>query len=355
MLKHKRAIGLLVLCLCLLAPVWPAAADDDSLTHTVVAGETLFRIALRYGVDMNELAQLNNITDVRRIYAGQVLHIPGLTLPDSSPEVANPLVAASPTVHVIQRGETLQIIANRYGITVQEILDANEIPNPNRIYAGQQLNLWLPETAVPAAASPDVQAAVDQAVQTGQPIVHVVQPGEHLSQIGRMYGVNWHTLAQVNNITNPDRVFAGTQLTIPLPGTITDLGIMTPMDNGPGPRVGTGREIVVVLSTQRIYAYENGVLQRSAIVSTGLPATPTVQGEYAVYRKLDSQTMSGPGYSLPNVQWVMYFYQAYAIHGTYWHNNFGQPMSRGCVNLTNDEAYWFYNFASIGTPVYVRY
>jgi lipoprotein-anchoring transpeptidase ErfK/SrfK len=103
------------------------------------------------------------------------------------------------------------------------------------------------------------------------------------------------------------------------------------------------------------YAYEDGDLKFSALVSTGLPYTPTLQGEYAIYYRLASQTMSGPGYYLPNVQWVQYFYSGYALHGTYWHENFGNPMSHGCVNLTNDDAKWLYDFGEIGTPVYVQY
>ncbi|MBZ0292069.1 MAG: L,D-transpeptidase, partial [Anaerolineae bacterium] len=104
----------------------------------------------------------------------------------------------------------------------------------------------------------------------------------------------------------------------------------------------------------RIYAYENGQLRYNALVSTGLPQTPTVQGNFNIYLRYETQTLSGPGYYLPGVQWVMYFYQGYAIHGTYWHNNFGQPMSRGCVNLTNEDALWFFNFAPKGTPVLVQ-
>jgi lipoprotein-anchoring transpeptidase ErfK/SrfK len=93
---------------------------------------------------------------------------------------------------------------------------------------------------------------------------------------------------------------------------------------------------------------------RTVIVSTGLWGTPTVQGDYRIYWKLTSQTMSGPGYYLPGVPWVMYFYQGYAIHGTYWHNNFGQPMSHGCVNLPTDQAEWFFRWAEVGTPVHVQ-
>ena len=60
-------------------------------------------------------------------------------------------------------------------------------------------------------------------------------------------------------------------------------------------------------------------------------------------------------YYLPGVPWVMYFFQGYAIHGTYWHHNFGKPMSHGCVNLTIEDAKWFYNWAEIGTTVVTHY
>ena len=51
---------------------------------------------------------------------------------------------------------------------------------------------------------------------------------------------------------------------------------------------------------------------------------------------------AGTYYSLPNVEWVQYFYQDYSFHGTYWHNNFGNPMSHGCVNMTNEDAEWLF-------------
>jgi lipoprotein-anchoring transpeptidase ErfK/SrfK len=114
------------------------------------------------------------------------------------------------------------------------------------------------------------------------------------------------------------------------------------------------KKIVVRLNQQRVYAYENGQLVRTVLASTGLPATPTVQGTYRIYIKREAQTMTGPGYYLPDVPYVMYFYQGYGLHGTYWHDNFGRPMSHGCVNLPTPEAKWFYEWAEIGTPVVVR-
>ncbi|NJC95915.1 MAG: hypothetical protein C3F07_16410 [Anaerolineales bacterium] len=115
------------------------------------------------------------------------------------------------------------------------------------------------------------------------------------------------------------------------------------------------RWIDVDLTNQRVYAYEGETVVNSFIVSTGTWLTPTVTGEYKIYVKYRSAKMSGPGYYLPNVPYIMYFYKGYGLHGTYWHNNFGTPMSHGCVNLTIDDAAWLYNWASVGTLVNVHY
>jgi lipoprotein-anchoring transpeptidase ErfK/SrfK len=93
----------------------------------------------------------------------------------------------------------------------------------------------------------------------------------------------------------------------------------------------------------------------SYTVSTGVSRTPTVVGEFRIWVKVTIQAMSGPGYYLPNVPWVMYFYEDYGIHGTYWHDNFGTPMSAGCVNMTIDDAKTMFEFAEVGTIVKVHY
>lgn len=79
--------------------------------------------------------------------------------------------------------------------------------------------------------------------------------------------------------------------------------------------------IDVNLSQQILYAYEWDTLVASFYVSTGLPDTPTVTGTYHVWVKLLYDDMAGPGYYLPDVPYVMYFYRGYGIHGTYWHSN----------------------------------
>lgn len=124
----------------------------------------------------------------------------------------------------------------------------------------------------------------------------------------------------------------------------------------PDPPVsGEERWIDVNLSQQSAAAYEGDQVVRTFIVSTGTYLHPTVVGQYRIYVKYRYDDMKGPGYFLPNVPYVMYFYQGYGLHGTYWHHNFGTPMSHGCVNFSIPDAAWLYDFASIGTLVNVHY
>lgn len=139
----------------------------------------------------------------------------------------------------------------------------------------------------------------------------------------------------------------------------TDTPVIPPTYEPPTPvplPSGDGEHwIDVDLSQQRVYAYEGSVVVNSFIVSTGIWQHPTVTGQYHIYIKLLYANMSGPGYYLPNVPYTMYFYKGYALHGTYWHHNFGTPMSHGCVNLSIPDAEWLYNFASVGTLVNIHY
>ncbi|MEX2028218.1 MAG: L,D-transpeptidase [Candidatus Curtissbacteria bacterium] len=117
--------------------------------------------------------------------------------------------------------------------------------------------------------------------------------------------------------------------------------------------------IEIDLSEQKLYMKEGESNIASFLVSTGKWA-PTPTGDYRVWTKLRYTTMSGGNkalgtyYSLPNVPYTMYFYQGYGIHGAYWHNNFGNTMSHGCVNMKPEEAGIVFNWAQVGTRVVVR-
>jgi lipoprotein-anchoring transpeptidase ErfK/SrfK len=147
---------------------------------------------------------------------------------------------------------------------------------------------------------------------------------------------------------------------LPTPtATLTATPLPTPtstrVSGEPPPSTALGEKwIQLDLSEQRLTAYEGETPMLTALVSTGIARMPTPLGEYTIFRKVRSQVMSGPGYYLPNVEYVSYFHKGYAIHGTYWHNNFGHPMSHGCVNLTNADAQWIYEWAPKGTRVLVQ-
>ncbi len=132
-------------------------------------------------------------------------------------------------------------------------------------------------------------------------------------------------------------------------------------DFGPGPQQGAWKEVVVSISQQAMWAYEADQMVMSSLVSTGtaeVPETTTPIGSHAVIAKFDVQTMegtiSGEHYRVEDVPYVMYIDDfGNALHGTYWHSNFGAPMSHGCINLPMDVAAWMYAWADLGTAVSV--
>ena len=134
--------------------------------------------------------------------------------------------------------------------------------------------------------------------------------------------------------------------------------LLTAQPTGAAPVAHQGRWLLVDLARQHLYAYDGTNLVRDIAVSTGVAAHPTPVGAFRIHQRFASQRMVGPGYDLPNVPYVQYFgndqlswHQGFSLHGTYWHHNFGHPMSHGCVNLPTDFAAWLWNWAGIGTPV----
>lgn len=133
----------------------------------------------------------------------------------------------------------------------------------------------------------------------------------------------------------------------------------------PGRRVWEGRPvrkyIEVSLSKQRLYAYENGRKVREFPISSGVARFGTPVGDFEIQRRKVSTRMRweyGPNhpdnYDIPGVPHVQYFNGPYALHGAFWHNNFGRPMSHGCVNLPLNEARWLYSWADYGDKVFIR-
>jgi lipoprotein-anchoring transpeptidase ErfK/SrfK len=122
-----------------------------------------------------------------------------------------------------------------------------------------------------------------------------------------------------------------------------------------------GRWVNVNVSQQVVTAYEDGVPVKVTLASTGTSKNPTELGTWKIAWRLPKKDMTGGSkakgdyYYLKNVPYPQYFHNSgEALHGTYWHDNFGRPLSHGCVNLSTPMAKWFYGWAGIGTVVYVH-
>ncbi len=262
-----------------------------------------------------------------------------------------PIAAASPGFVIVTWGDTLYSVAARNGTTVAALVRANGLPNPNFIYAGQRL-------VIPTGSSGNVPAPAPSAS------VYTVQYGDTLAAIAARYGTTLSAMMRANGIYNPNFIYAGQRLNVPgrsAPPAPQPPSVPAnpPAPGNSAPAPTNGKWIDINISTQTITAYQGNTPLKSVLVSTGVAWHPTPIGHYKVYMKVRSQTMSGgvgaEAYYLPGVPWVMYFAGANAIHGTYWHHNFGQRMSHGCVNLTIDDAHWFYDWAEIRTPVITHY
>lgn len=120
----------------------------------------------------------------------------------------------------------------------------------------------------------------------------------------------------------------------------------------------TERNIDVNLSAQTVTLYENGQVYQHWSMSSGKSGWETHTGNFRIGWKTDLQDMGcAPGYDwcTKDVPWVAYFNGDEGFHGTYWHNNFGTPMSHGCINLTIANAKLLYDWAYRGTEVSVHY
>lgn len=330
-----------------------APVQAEAIVHVVLWGENLSQIAQTYGVSLEAIQAANGLTGTW-LFAGQ-----RLIIPTSDSQTA---AATSGGTHLVQPGETLFLIGLKYGLNWTLIQQANNLPD-TRIYAGQSLiipgvNPAPVANATPIPEAPPLTETASSASSeappaTGESLIHIVQPGDTLFKIGLKYGVRWPAIQAVNGLATT-QIFAGQQLIIPG----TDDPIVTsdvPVINAPPVPAGTGRRFLVDLSEQRLYAFEGDTLVRTTLISSGTWQFPTVVGTFYVYLRFESTRMRGPGYDLPNVPYTMYFYKGYGLHGTYWHNNFGTPMSHGCVNMPTEEAQWAYYWSDYGTPVIVQW
>ena len=116
----------------------------------------------------------------------------------------------------------------------------------------------------------------------------------------------------------------------------------------------TAKWIHINLDEQTLVAYEGDQPVYATLISTGLRNHATQTGLFQVERKFKSKTMAGKDengrYEVGEVPWTMYYHKKYAVHGAYWHNEFGQPRSHGCVNVPVVDARWLFDWSNLDLP-----
>ncbi len=339
--------------------------------HRVQLGETLSSIARTYGLNWQSLAIYNGLKDAGAIKFGQTLAIPSIdtsqtltgspTTTKPAPQAAVvPPAAPSTQTYVMRLGESLSTVALKFDVSLADLLEVNDLALDSHVWVGQNLRLPLrvdgsePEAMLPYVA-PGEPAASTSAASVALPVVtsgqslsppssflHIVKPGETLAKIAGKYEVDPNRVYEFNALAARSLLEVGQRLQIPL-------------DLAGDPGFLGRRWVEIDLSEQILTAWDGDELFLQTDISSGLDIYPTPVGLFRIWHMNPSQTMSGPGYSLDNVKHNMYFFSGYAMHGAYWHNNFGTPMSHGCVNMPEDKAEMLYHFASLGMEVWVHH
>lgn len=173
--------------------------NTESINYTIQKGDTLSEIASRYGTTVQEIADINNIINPNVIYPGQEIRI-----------LRNSTVAGQETrgtgsiTYTVQRGDTLSKIADAYGVTVEHIVELNNIQDPNLIYPNEKLRITESENT---NLNPISQSS-------SRDYTYIVQRGDTLWKIARQYGVSVRYIVRLNGITNPNLIFPGRILKI---------------------------------------------------------------------------------------------------------------------------------------------
>lgn len=169
----------------------PPEEDTQEVYYVVKSGDTLSQIANRYRTTVNTLASINNISNPNLIFPGQIIRIMS---PSNNTE--NETNEMGHSIYTVKRGDNLWNISRKYEITVQEILNVNNILNPNLIFPGQKLRIPLNKSNLNAESNINTES-------------YIVKRGDTLWRISQKYGVTVRYLSNLNGIRNPNLIYPG--------------------------------------------------------------------------------------------------------------------------------------------------
>jgi LysM repeat protein len=191
---------LVALAIALVLPLPGLAAEV-----TVQPGETLSQIADRLGISMTRLMKLNGITNPDHVESGSKLTVPNSVSSSGQAKGSSTLSTAKTTKVTVKDGETLSEIADRHGMSVNELVRLNALSNADHVETGSTLRVKA--SAVSSSRSADGPSSYRKGASQ-----HVVQPGENLSSIAEGYGVPMSRLVAINGLQDANHVEVGMRL-----------------------------------------------------------------------------------------------------------------------------------------------
>lgn len=198
---------------------------------TVQPGETLSQIADRLGVSMTRLMKLNGITNPDHVESGSKLTVPNSVSSSGRAQGSSTSSTAKTTKVTVKDGETLSEIADRHGMSVNELVRLNALSNADHVETGSTLRV----KASSVASSRSAAAPSSYRKGSSQ---HVVQPGENLSTIAEGYGVPMSRLVAINGLQDANHVEVGMRLRLK-GNPPTSAASVTPSQRSSSPAPGT--------------------------------------------------------------------------------------------------------------------
>jgi LysM repeat protein len=243
----RRTLAALVLAITPPLTVLAVSGVQAQQVVTVRTGETLSEIAERHGVSLSRLMQANGIAKPDHVEIGQRLTIPGSGSTARSASTSSGSQGTAP--YTVKSGETLSEIADRFNTTTARLIQINRIGDPDLVMSGTRLQ--VPVTAQRSSPA----AAVNRNASE-----HVVQSGENLSLIAERYGTSVSRLVALNQLEDPELVAVGSRLK--LRGTPPAARSTPPAATKPKPAANTS-------AAQPVAAQQAPVQQAAAQTASG--------------------------------------------------------------------------------------
>jgi len=192
------------------------AAQTAPATYTVVRGDTVSRIASRFGLRTSDVLALNGLGWSSVIYPGQVLKLSAAAAPAPASPASPAPPATGPGSYTVQRGDTISAIAKRHGVTTNAVLSANRLSWSSIIYPGQRIS--IPGGAAPAASAPAAPAApapTPPAAPSAGGAAYTIVAGDTISAIAKRHGVSVAAVLAANGLGMSSIIYPGQTITVP--------------------------------------------------------------------------------------------------------------------------------------------